>query len=389
MLDSKQDFPVSDSSAVVIIDAATRHMKPEEAYRTVYDIVMRAKQQGFDFVYKQTDSALRGNVGSELSAVLAASGNHVLPFFPAYPKINRTTVQGVHYIDGVPVSESVFGRDPFEPVKTSYIPDLIALQSNVQIQLIDEWTERYPMPQEPTIMIFDCRDTETMHKRILQQKYTAGALQIMAGCAAAAEFLPQMLSMDRIPVAWPKIAVSSFIISGSLNPITLQQIDNAEHTGFPMIDIPCADMIHKYNSRESCLLMAEQIKNHFSSKQSFILRITQNELISGQIKHDAQFRHNSHQIAAHIGMLLSALIETGMEKNIVITGGDTLHNFLQKASCSEIIPLEEIETGVILSMLTVRNKKIALVSKSGGFGSEEVFSKIDAFLRKKASYSAN
>ena len=48
---------------------------------------------------KKTDSALRGNVASELGAMLEASGGKRLCFFPAYPEMGRTTRDGVHFIE--------------------------------------------------------------------------------------------------------------------------------------------------------------------------------------------------------------------------------------------------------------------------------------------------
>lgn len=60
------------------------------------------------YIYKKTDSALRGNIGAELGALVAASGQKILPFVPAFPQMNRITKGGIHYIDGVPVTESSF-----------------------------------------------------------------------------------------------------------------------------------------------------------------------------------------------------------------------------------------------------------------------------------------
>ena len=71
--------------------------------------------------YKKTDSALRGNIGAELSAALDGSGAGVLSFLPAFPRMNRTTAAGIHYIDGIPAAKSVFGQDPFNPVKESVL----------------------------------------------------------------------------------------------------------------------------------------------------------------------------------------------------------------------------------------------------------------------------
>lgn len=77
---------------------------------------------------------MRGNIGAELAALLKASGARNLPFLPAFPQIGRTTKKGVHYIDGVPVNESPFGIDPFEPVRCAEVTKLIHLQTDMPAQ---------------------------------------------------------------------------------------------------------------------------------------------------------------------------------------------------------------------------------------------------------------
>ena len=68
---------------VLVIDAETRHLPPSQAGAIVEGIVRRAVEQKVPYIYKKTDSALRGNVGAELGALLAASGEKALPFLPA------------------------------------------------------------------------------------------------------------------------------------------------------------------------------------------------------------------------------------------------------------------------------------------------------------------
>ena len=108
------DYPMEQArEQVLILDAETRHLSGQQAYEVVFQAVERALAAGFTHIYKKTDSALRGNVGAELTAVLDAAKASCLAFLPALPKMNRVTRQGIHYIDGVPVAESVFGKDPF------------------------------------------------------------------------------------------------------------------------------------------------------------------------------------------------------------------------------------------------------------------------------------
>ena len=127
VVDPQIDFSACGAD-VLVVDTETRHLPAADAYKTVFDLVERARRAGVRFIYKKTDSALRGNIGAELSALLEASGLRQLPFLPAYPKTGRITKNGVHYINGVPVTESPFGKDPFEPVRHSVIAELIGEQ---------------------------------------------------------------------------------------------------------------------------------------------------------------------------------------------------------------------------------------------------------------------
>lgn len=123
----------SGETTVLVVDAETRHATPEQAGRKVHAVVSDCKKAGIPYIYKKTDSALRGNIGSELEAALKASGESVLSFVPALPQMNRITKGGKHYIDGVPVSRSVFGADPFEPVTRDSVKEIIGLQSGISV----------------------------------------------------------------------------------------------------------------------------------------------------------------------------------------------------------------------------------------------------------------
>ena len=82
--------------------------------------------------YKKTDSALRGCIGKELTALCDALGESV-EFIPALPEENRITENGIQYVNQVPVAQSIFGKDPFEPVRHSRIADIIHEESEIEV----------------------------------------------------------------------------------------------------------------------------------------------------------------------------------------------------------------------------------------------------------------
>ena len=64
IIDPDYDFGRSDKNDVLVFDSETRHVKPNDAYRIVHDFVKRANDFGIPYIYKKTDSGLRGNKGS-------------------------------------------------------------------------------------------------------------------------------------------------------------------------------------------------------------------------------------------------------------------------------------------------------------------------------------
>ena len=128
------DFDRIDPAVqVLVVDTETRHTSPAEAEEAIYRLVVRGLEAGIRYYYKKTDSALRGNIGAELGGMLRAGGKPLF-FFPAFPKNGRTTSKGIQMVNGVPVAESVFGKDPFEPVRHSRVRDIIGEQSQARVR---------------------------------------------------------------------------------------------------------------------------------------------------------------------------------------------------------------------------------------------------------------
>lgn len=94
-------WPASD---VLAVDTESRYLPEQEAAALVESVVRRSVALGRP-VFKKIDSLLRGNVGAEVAAALAAvSGSErgLAVVAPAFPGTGRTTVGGVVHVDGVP-----------------------------------------------------------------------------------------------------------------------------------------------------------------------------------------------------------------------------------------------------------------------------------------------
>lgn len=74
-------------------------------------------------IFKKTDSALRGHVVAELSALMEATGYQRAVYLPSNPSKGRVIRAGVYYIDDKPIHETAFSFDPEFPARTSSLKE--------------------------------------------------------------------------------------------------------------------------------------------------------------------------------------------------------------------------------------------------------------------------
>lgn len=371
---------VTPSTEVVVIDTATRPLHPGQVAEIIRDIVTRAKKVGIRHIYKKTDSALRGNIGSELAALLSCSDGKLLPFFPAYPKLGRTTANGIQYIDGVPVSESVFGRDPFEPVAHSFIPSIIAQQSPVKVSLVGEG-DPFPAPgEEPEIAVFDTSGSDGFQRRAAQMKDALQHIDVMAGCAGFAEHLPWLLGLRR-RVQKPQFGGKGLlVVSGSLNPITMRQLEVAKAAGFGHLTLTPRQKFDALADPVQRDALTRLIREQAQKTANFIIETSMLDSPPGGGAHPQESAAQRMTVSRNMGALVAQLVREGLDRTLVITGGDTLRGFMDSIGRSDIMPVCEIEGGVVLSRIELEGRLLPIVSKSGGFGATDVFLKVADYI---------
>lgn len=376
----QEQLNAADDMKVCIVDAETRHLPPEEAYQTVYQLAVQARRAGVRFVYKKTDSALRGNVGSELAAVRAAYGAGMLHFVPAFPKMGRVTKDGIHYIDDCPVADSIFGQDPYEPVQVSRVDEILNRNWAVPVYLVSWETE--PLPDG--ILAYDCtsdREMEQIVGKILQQP----GPYLLAGCAGLASVLSRHLCTGEGNRVLPNLCRPLSVVCGSTNPITVEQVETAcqlgavhlrmrpeEKLDAQWLDTPAGEQrlaVWKRRMEESGCSVLESFSDPDGENfQAYVQSI-------GICKEEVRRR-----IADTLGAILRRLMDMGLDRTFLITGGDTLLAFLKQIKPENLSPICELLPGVVCLRMTYRSKIYMLLSKSGGFGDRNLVAQLQKII---------
>lgn len=370
------DFAANDA-AVLVVDTETRHLPAAEAYAVIAKLTREAMSAGVFSIYKKTDSALRGNIGAELSALLKTSGERQLPFLPAFPQIDRVTRDGVHYISGVPVTESPFGIDPFEPVRHARVTELIGEQTDVPAHSFPTLKEDEAVPEQEGILVFDAGSLDDLAStgRALFQN---GKPRLMAGCAGFAALLPDLMKMtERRTVTMPKLDPRLLVVCGSVNSITLRQLDVAEQNGFSRLRLtPRQKLDPGYWESENGKEALQGINEMLAANPRCIIE-TNDEGGNQPTADYAAARGLDLEgmrvgIASSIGHMLGKLFTSPALGTLLLTGGDTLLQCMNCVGIKELEPVCEVEKGVVLARFTYRGCTRYVITKSGGFGHEKL-----------------
>lgn len=361
---------------VLIVDAETRHLPANEAYHIVYNVVKKALEAGFTHIYKKTDSALRGNVGSELAAVMKAAGADRMAFIPALPCMNRITRAGIQYIDGVPVADSVFGQDPFEPVTESRVDAIVAEKTDLPAVL---HARNEPVEMKARgIHIYDAETQADLNR--LGNELGADGWKLCAGCAGFAAVIAKLLLPDGHAPALPRLKPGLFVVCGSVNPVTLRQLCEAEKSGFTHIHLNPAQKLEsdwvqgpqRQAFVEKWLALAKEGR--------CILDVNDPPGCDCTAKYAALHGMNTEymrrQISTNLAILTKAILDEGLQSTILCTGGDTLLALMKQVKVGQMIPVGELAPGAVLTQFCYNGHLYDIISKSGGFGAPDLLIKI-------------
>jgi len=225
---------IGNSGTSYVADTETRGMSGKEAYSTVSQIIENIDFSGFKYVIKKVDSTLRGNIAEEIKAVDEAFKSDLVFFAPALPDLGRTTVEGVHCLNGTPITQTELARDPVKPVTEDNIKKVlekIYAEKVVHVNIKDLQDGNFDF-SAGRIFTFDASSNDHM-QTIINKGLQTGKRILWVGTAAMADNLFEIEYRTA-----PSLAVV-----GSVSSVTRSQVKFAENSGIKILKVPISDII--------------------------------------------------------------------------------------------------------------------------------------------------
>ena len=337
---------LSPDCTAAVCDLETRRLTPDEAYARTAKAAEAALEAGARYIYVKTDSGLRGNVGAALAA-LSAAGKPVL-FAPAYPENRRVTRGGIHYIDGVPVSRSLFGRDPLTPVRHDKVADILRETGSADFREIGG-----AVPDSPAGVMLADAETDGDLFRLAGEALDRNVVRF-AGCAGLARQLAARLDLSgETEIPMPR-ADSLLILCGSVSPVSLAQLEKVRETA-------------------PCFLLREAAADPSPVRAALDrgTAVVASAFTAADIRENDAAGCTAASVAAAMGHLARQLTERAA-CGLFVTGGETLLAVMEALGNGSLLPLREAESGVVLCRLQRGDEARLLITKSGSFGSPDV-----------------
>ncbi|MDC7955770.1 four-carbon acid sugar kinase family protein [Fusobacterium simiae] len=353
----------------VVIDTETRTLSAQKAYEYIKNITENLlKKQDFNFIYKKVDSTLRGNIIEEIKAINEIYHPEVIIFAPAFPKLERTTQNGVHKVKGIPILQTEFAKDPINPVQTDNIIEMLkkGFQEDVTyISLKTLYSLDNIKYDKGKYYTFDVETIEDIQK-IAKLGLESNRKVLWIGSAGLIEGIFDIL--------YPK--KPSLGIVGSVSEVSSKQLLYAKDRGMNILELDISKILAfpeiEYNSSlEKSLSILKQ-------KQNLIITSCLTKESLKKVMLYAEKNHiTKEEIAKYIkdifGKMVKSILKEVEVSGIFLTGGDTAISIIKNLEVEELEILLELSVGTVLLKITEgKYKGLPIITKAGSFGDEKI-----------------
>lgn len=357
------------SHASYVIDTESRGLSEEEAYEKVKKDVSKVDFTQYKYVIKKVDSTLRGNVAFEIKALDEMYRSDMVLFMPALPDLARTTVNGVHHLNGTPITMTELAKDPKKPVTEDNIRKILeSVYDEPVTEITLEQIEKGELDfSKGRLFACDAVTNEDMQK-VLKEACLQEKKVLYVGTAAMADNLFEIDSPMK----------PSMALVASLSSVTAAQVKYARDAGAKLVQVPVYEIL-KGNSMDV-----------YVEEASGLLKRGFDTIVLSSASYDREEYDKTIECGKALGMegpdisLRTQNIMGEIGKNILgaaevsglfLTGGDTAIGLFDMVHAKGSRILGEVAIGIpIMSLVGGDQEGLHVITKAGAFGKEDAIS---------------
>jgi uncharacterized protein YgbK (DUF1537 family) len=385
---------------IIVFDTNSRRMEATAAYKQVSKVAEMVRKVGFEYIFKTIDSTLRGNLGAEIDALMDIIKFDFALIAPAFPFYGRTTINGTHYLRGIPICQTEIGSDPNFPVRRDNIADLLTLQSSrksglINLDLLYQGKDPVHSELEKMInsgvefVIFDIKNEDDLAKLVHVLKQSKFHI-LWSGSTGLSRYLDTLVddSIRENRVRQEHRKGPILIISASASEITRGQIAVLKpYPNLVPVEVSPFRIVAGVDSRkEEICRCSDDVINGIKFGKNVILYVSSSRPDISKTKSVGERNgFNPDQVSQIIVDSLAIIADQAIHNKylggVLLNGGDTARAFCTRYNVNTIKLDREIEPGIPLG--TIRELgNLPVITKAGAFGGQETFVNILENLKK-------
>jgi D-threonate/D-erythronate kinase len=334
-------------------------------------------------VYHKIDSTLRGHPGLEVRLLLGCLGAANAIIAPAFPKLGRHTVDGVHRVGGIPLAETEYIRSRRRSRRSSYLPDLLTAGDDARpihlpwqvidsgVEVVAQWLrERLTEPcRLITADAADERHFDTLTQAVLP---LVGRV-LLVGSAGWAERLAMACKGSLAATPGGPGALG---VVGSLSTVATRQVEVASRAGTTVVQwVPPAAYAQAGGTAHDWHAVAHTL----AAGRSVVLWTNPGGQRAASPSAGPRVLH---RVAHAVCELLSITPVSGL----MIVGGDTAQSVFRALRASGLVLTGEVAPGVPYGrLLNGPFAGLLTATKAGGFGADMILEEGLKFLQSESS----
>ncbi len=301
-----------------VIALDTRSMNRTCAVQAVTDTVKRLLDIGVKDIFKKLDSLLRGHVMSELAAQRILEHKKKVLLCPANPEKRRLIVNGKYLVDGIPLGETEFSKDPEFPAKKSIISEMLGVKNM----------------QKNKIIVVNASSVDDL----LEAAKRKDDQTILAGSAAF--FTAYLLSLEYVATPMFKplpVFENALFVCGSAYGKSRERVEKSREAGANVAYISplLTDEQELLKSLEDC---TQLLVTAINAGETAILTISEPVL-----KGNKAARMLKQSVVTVVKKVLAKVKISEM----VVEGGATAYAIIEELKYRRFIPTHEFADGVV------------------------------------------
>lgn len=350
-------MPCVNEDRTQIYNLRTRYKPPTEGKLHITSAIEEIKPFLHNaLLYVKVDSTLRGPVFQTIDIVRDHFPKSPIFFAPSFPHANRICINGVYYVEGIPISNTIYARDTAFQLKSSRLTNGRKDVLHINVEDIDNGAEQlYSLLKRSTAPVISF-DTLTQKHLETIALVAMNNNAIMVGSSGLARAIPKIGDSftdssfdDHDPIMF---------VVGSLNPRSREQLRILESDGFPIFRLQNGDVAN--------LKQIEQF-------QTFVSGLLEQGTSCGiatpdELRKGSSYFHDLDQTMAKI-------CSSSTPHHLVLTGGETATEILISRGVSRLDVVNEHAPGIPIASRG-RDSRHRIIAKPGGFGRPDEFIRI-------------